>query len=157
MAESKLKKVAVLMGSKSDQDVMQACIDVLDYFEIPNEMHVLSAHRNFKETAAFAEKVDENGIGVIIEGAGMAAHLPGVLAAQTTIPVIGVPLNASSVGGVDALYSIVQMPSGIPVATVAIGKAGAKNAGVLAAQMLALNHDGLKEKLKQFRKNGSKI
>lgn len=154
---SEIKKVAVLMGSKSDQDVMQACLDMLDYFGIPHEMHVLSAHRNFKETAAFAEKVDENGIGVIIAGAGMAAHLPGVLAAQTTIPVIGIPLNASSVGGVDALYSIVQMPSGIPVATVAIGKAGAKNAAVLAAQILALNHDDLKEKLITFRKNGSKV
>lgn len=154
---SDIKKVAVLMGSKSDQDVMQACIDMLDYFGIPNEMHILSAHRNFKETAAFAEKVDENGIGVIIAGAGMAAHLPGVLAAQTTIPVIGVPLNASPVGGVDALYSIVQMPSGIPVATVAIGKAGAKNAAVLATQILALNNEDLKKKLMTFRENGSKI
>ncbi len=157
MGENNIKKVAVLMGSTSDEKVMQACLDMLTYFEIPFEKFILSAHRNFKETSEFAQSAHEKGFGVIVAGAGMAAHLPGVLAAQTILPVIGVPLDASPVGGVDALYSIVQMPPGIPVATVAIGKAGAKNAGVLAAQLLAMNNETIAEKLIAFRKKGSKI
>ena len=145
------------MGSTSDEKVMQGCLDMLDYFGIPHEVHILSAHRDFKAVSEFAKSIDDMGIGVLIAGAGMAAHLPGVLAAQTTIPVIGVPLEGSSLGGQDALYSIVQMPSGIPVATVAIGKTGAKNAAVLAAQILSLQDTDLRTKLKQFRAKGSKI
>ena len=157
MAEGHHRKVAVLMGSASDRETMQGCLDILDYFRIPYDVHILSAHRNFREVAAFAETVEEKGIAVIIAGAGMAAHLPGVLAAQTIIPVIGVPLDGSALNGVDALYAIVQMPSGIPVATVAIGKTGAKNAAVLAAQILALEDAGLRQKLVAFRQKGSKL
>jgi len=157
MASKNDMKVAVLMGSTSDEKVMQYCLDVLTHFDIAYEVHILSAHRNYQDVAEFAASVDEKGIAVIIAGAGMAAHLPGVLAAQTTVPVIGIPLDGSPLGGMDALYSIVQMPSGIPVATVAIGKAGARNAGVLAAQILALQDDSIKEKLKDFRAGGSKL
>lgn len=152
-----LGKVAVLMGSRSDESVMENCLDMLTYFGIQYEKHILSAHRDPEKVTAFVTSADANGFTVIIAGAGMAAHLPGVVAAQTTLPVIGVPLLGSALGGADALYSIVQMPSGIPVATVAIGKAGAKNAAVLAAQILALQDPSIKEKLIQFRANGSKI
>ncbi|MCJ7813151.1 5-(carboxyamino)imidazole ribonucleotide mutase [bacterium] len=120
-------------------------------------MHVMSAHRNPDKVIAFAQSIDKRDIDVVIAGAGMAAHLPGVLASQTTIPVIGVPLEGSTLGGQDALYSMVQMPSGIPVATVAIGKAGAENAAILAAEILSLQNDALKEKLVAFRKQGSKV
>lgn len=150
-------QVAVLMGSASDESVMQACLEMLDYFSISYEKHIMSAHRDPEKVTAFVKSAEANGFSVIIAGAGMAAHLPGVIAAQTTLPVIGVPLLGSALGGADALYSIVQMPSGIPVATVAIGKAGAKNAAVLAAQILALHDDSIKNQLKIFRANGSKI
>ena len=157
MANNKGIKVAVLMGSQSDESVMQHCVQLLEYFKIPHEVHVMSAHRNPDEVSAFTKSIDERGVQVVIAGAGMAAHLPGVLASQTTVPVIGVPLGGSSLGGQDALYSMVQMPSGIPVATVAIGKAGAKNAAILAAEILALQDDELQKKLMAFRKQGSKI
>lgn len=149
-------KVAVLMGSRSDESIMKECAEYLDRFGIPFEIHIMSAHRNPEEVDAFARNAEENGIRVIIAGAGMAAHLPGVLASRTLLPVIGVPLEASSLKGQDSLYSIVQMPPGIPVATVSIGSAGAKNAAVLAAEILALNDDGVKKKLVEFRKQGSK-
>jgi 5-(carboxyamino)imidazole ribonucleotide mutase len=149
-------QVAVLMGSTSDEAVMQGCIDMLKYFGIAHEVHIMSAHRNLVEVVAFARSVDEKGIQVIITGAGMAAHLPGVVAAQVTVPVIGIPLESSSLGGQDALYSMVQMPAGIPVATVAIGKAGAQNAAILAAEILALQDAELKEKMTVFRGKGSK-
>jgi phosphoribosylaminoimidazole carboxylase PurE protein len=150
-------KVAILMGSTSDQPVMASCQEALEYFGIDYEVHVMSAHRDPEKVTAFVSSAMERGFSVIIAGAGMAAHLPGVVAAQTTIPVIGVPLEASSLGGLDALYSIVQMPPGIPVATVAIGKAGAKNAGILAAQILSLSDKDLVDRLKRFRKSGSKF
>ena len=150
-------KVAVLMGSSSDESVMQHCIQFLEYFDIPREVHIISAHRNPDKLIAFTQSIDERNIGVVIAGAGMAAHLPGVLASQTTVPVIGVPLEGSALNGIDALYSMVQMPSGIPVATVAIGKVGARNAAILAAEILALQDDGLKKKLDVFRKQGSKL
>jgi len=145
------------MGSTSDVTVMQACVDALEFFGVSPEVHVMSAHRDPEKVTAFVTQAENHGFGVIIAGAGMAAHLPGVVAAQTTLPVIGVPLDASSLSGIDALYSIVQMPPGIPVATVAIGKPGARNAGILAVQILALHDDGLKQKLQQFRKAGSKF
>lgn len=152
-----MKKVAILMGSKSDESVMQASAEVLDYFGVAYETHIMSAHRDPEKVTAFVTAAESSGFAVIIAGAGMAAHLAGVVAAQTTIPVIGVPLDASPLNGVDALYSIVQMPPGIPVATVAIGKSGAKNAGILATQILALQDNTLAEKLRTFRKNGSQL
>jgi 5-(carboxyamino)imidazole ribonucleotide mutase len=150
-------KVAIIMGSSSDKEIMQACADYLDYFEVVYEIHVMSAHRDPDKVIQFTENAERNGFSILIAGAGMAAHLPGVIASRTTLPVIGVPLAGSALGGQDALYSIVQMPAGIPVATVAIGKAGARNAAILAVEILALNDPTLKERLTTFRKAGSKI
>jgi 5-(carboxyamino)imidazole ribonucleotide mutase len=152
-----MSKVAILIGSKSDEATMQGCADYLAKFGIPYELRVSSAHRNPDETAAFVKQAAGNGFSVIVAAAGMAAHLAGACAAHTILPVIGVPLEGSALNGVDALYSTVQMPAGIPVATVAIGPAGAKNAAVLAAEILALHDAGLREKLIQFRKNGAKF
>lgn len=149
--------VAVVMGSSSDQPVMAECTRYLEYFGISFQGIVLSAHRNPEETAQFARQAQERGIKVIIAGAGMAAHLAGVIAANTTLPVIGVPLAGSELHGVDALYSMVQMPSGVPVATMAIGKAGAINAAVLAAQILALEDPAIQQKLVEFKKQGCKL
>lgn len=150
-------KVAIVMGSKSDEEIMQNCEKYLQYFGVEYEKKILSAHRNPIETIEFARNAHLNGFKVIIAAAGMAAHLPGVLAANTTLPVIGVPLPSSELNGVDALYSIVQMPAGIPVATVAIGKPGAINSAVLAVQILALENEELKKKLEEFRRQGSKL
>ncbi|MFZ1082497.1 MAG: 5-(carboxyamino)imidazole ribonucleotide mutase [Candidatus Kryptoniota bacterium] len=150
-------KVAILIGSKSDEDAISEAVIYLDYFGIEHDLLVLSAHRNPKETAEFASSAEKNGYSLIIAGAGMAAHLPGVVASMTTLPVIGVPLSGSELSGVDALYSMVQMPPGIPVATVAIGKAGAKNAGVLAAEIIGLSNKDVKQKLTEFRSKGSKL
>jgi 5-(carboxyamino)imidazole ribonucleotide mutase len=152
-----MAKVAVLMGSKSDEPAMAGCVDYLQKFGIPYEVKILSAHRQPDETAAFVKSAEQQGFAVIIGAAGMAAHLPGVIASHTTLPVIGVPLEGSALHGVDALYSIVQMPAGIPVATVAIGSAGAKNAAVLAAEILALSDARLKDALGDFRKRGAKF
>jgi len=151
------KLVAVIMGSTSDQSVMSECTRHLEHFGIGYEEHILSAHRTPDETALLAKQAEENGFKLIIAGAGMAAHLPGVIAAHTTLPVIGIPLSGSALNGVDALYSIVQMPSGVPVATCAIGKAGAVNAAVLASQILGLQHDEIKQKFIDFKKMGSKL
>jgi 5-(carboxyamino)imidazole ribonucleotide mutase len=150
-------KVAILMGSSSDEAVMNFCIEGLDYFGIPHEVHIMSAHRTPEAVDRFSSEAEQNGFGVIIAGAGMAAHLPGVVASRTVLPVIGVPLEGSALGGQDALYSMVQMPAGIPVATVAIGKAGARNAAVLAAEILALKDDDIRQKLLIFRQKGSKL
>ncbi len=150
-------KVAIIMGSKSDEEIMQNCEKYLQYFGVEYEKKILSAHRNPIETIEFARNAHLNGFKVIIAAAGMAAHLPGVIAANTTLPVIGVPLPSSELNGVDALYSIVQMPAGIPVATVAIGKPGAVNSAVLAVQILALEDEELKKKLEEFRRQGSKL
>jgi phosphoribosylaminoimidazole carboxylase PurE protein len=149
--------VAVLLGSKTDEQVMQGCLEYLNRFGISHELKILSAHRQPEETGAYCRDARRNGIQLIIAAAGMAAHLAGFAAAHTTLPVIGVPLEGSALNGVDALYSTVQMPSGIPVATVAIGAAGAKNAAVLAAEILALHDAALQEKLAVFRKNGSRF
>jgi len=152
-----MAKVAILLGSKSDEQAMQGCVDYLEKFGIPHELKISSAHRQPEETAAFVRQAEANGFTVIIAAAGMAAHLPGFAASLTTLPVIGVPLEGSALHGVDALYSIVQMPAGIPVATVAIGPAGAKNAAVLAAEILALHDGGIRRKLAEFRTNGAKF
>ncbi len=152
-----MTKVAILIGSESDREVMNDSIKYLDYFGIENEMHVLSAHRNADKATAFVKEAAGNGFTCIIAGAGMAAHLPGVAAAHTHLPVIGVPLDASPLNGVDALYSIVQMPPGIPVGTVAIGKPGARNAAVLAARIIALNDSTVLQKLEEFKQKGFKL
>jgi len=152
-----MPKVAILLGSKSDEAAMSGCCEYLSHFGIPYDLKVSSAHRQPDETAEFVKRAEQNGYAIIIAAAGMAAHLPGVCASHTTLPVIGVPLEGSALNGVDALYSIVQMPAGIPVATVAIGSAGARNAAVLAAEILALNDSALKRKLGDFRKNGARF
>jgi phosphoribosylaminoimidazole carboxylase PurE protein len=139
------------MGSTSDGDVMQGCIDVLKELSIPHEVRVISAHRTPERSRQFAESAVERGLEVIIAGAGWAAHLAGFMAAHTTLPVIGIPIDSSPLQGMDALLSTVQMPPGIPVATVALGKGGAKNAAVLAAQILALKYPPIAEKLKAYR------
>ncbi len=141
------------MGSDSDMDVMQSCIEQLGCFGIEPAVRIISAHRTPQIAAEFAQTAAKNGIKVIIAAAGMAAHLAGALAAKTTLPVIGVPLISSSgLEGIDSLLSTLQMPPGVPVATVAIGKAGAKNAAILAVQILALADSNLREKLAEFKK-----
>lgn len=144
-----MKKVGIVMGSDSDLAVMKKAAAVLDQFEVPYEVHVYSAHRTPVEAASFAEKAEENGFGVIIAGAGMAAALAGVLAAHTTLPVIGVPLKSAALEGTDALLATVMMPSGIPVATVAID--GSKNAAWLALEILAVGDQDLAKKLADER------
>jgi 5-(carboxyamino)imidazole ribonucleotide mutase len=143
------KKVAVLMGSDSDLPVVKGAINTLKGFGIPVEVHVMSAHRTPKQACDFSSAAKANGFGVIICAAGKAAHLAGIIAAHTTLPVIGIPIKASTLDGLDALLSTVQMPKGIPVATVAID--GADNAGILAAQMLAISDDELGKKLEQLK------
>ncbi|HAR7367324.1 TPA: 5-(carboxyamino)imidazole ribonucleotide mutase [Staphylococcus aureus] len=143
-------KVAVIMGSSSDWKIMQESCNMLDYFEIPYEKQVVSAHRTPKMMVQFASEARERGIDIIIAGAGGAAHLPGMVASLTMLPVIGVPIETKSLKGIDSLLSIVQMPGGIPVATTAIGAAGAKNAGILAARMLSIQNPSLVEKLNQY-------
>lgn len=143
--------VSVVMGSKSDREVMQAALDVLTSLGIEHEVNVISAHRNPDKAREYAQSAKGRGIEVIIAAAGMAAHLPGVLASWTTLPVIGVPMASGELKGVDALYSIVQMPAGIPVACVAIGSTGAKNAAYLAAEILGLKHDKILRAYEKYR------
>ena len=145
------KFVAILMGSDSDLATMQPAVDVLAGFGITYEVNIKSAHRTPEETSTYVRDADARGCEVFIAGAGLAAHLAGAIAAQTLKPVIGVPMQAGPLNGVDALLSTVQMPGGIPVACVAIGKTGAKNAGYLAAQMMALGDPGLAEKVRAER------
>src|SRR5438034_5279101 len=144
--------VAILMGSKSDWETMRHAVEALDELGIPNESHVLSAHRTPDATAEFARKAAARGFRVIIAGAGGAAHLAGVLAAHTWLPVLGVPIQSKALQGLDSLLSIAQMPGGVPVGTLAIGSSGAKNAGLLAASILALSDDKVRKKLEAFRK-----
>lgn len=144
-----MKKVAVIMGSDSDLPVVSGAIKQLKAFEIPFEAHVISAHRTPYEAEKFSKSAIDNGYGVIIAAAGKAAHLAGVMAAYTTLPVIGLPIKSSTMDGLDSLLSIVQMPSGIPVATVAIG--AADNAAILAAQILALSDNALALRLVEFK------
>ncbi len=146
-----MPKVAIVMGSKSDSEVMQATSEVLEKFNITSETFVISAHRNPEKASRFGIEAREKGFEIIIAAAGYAAHLPGVMASWTTLPVIGVPLASSDLKGLDSLYAIVQMPAGIPVATVTVGKAGAKNAGFLAAQILALKYPEINKACEQYR------
>ena len=145
-----MKKVAIIMGSDSDLPVVKKAAEELAGFGVPYEMHIMSAHRSPEAAHAFAASAKDNGFGVIIAAAGMAAHLAGVLAASTTLPVIGIPMKSAALDGLDALLATVMMPSGIPVATVAID--GAKNAAVLAVQMLALSEPTLADKLAERKR-----
>lgn len=144
-------KVAIIMGSDSDLPTMNECAEILKEFGVSHEVKVLSAHRSPELVREFAMKARENGIQVIIAGAGGAAHLAGVVAAHTTLPVIGVPIDSTSLNGLDSLLSTVQMPAGIPVATVAVGKPGARNAALLAIQMLSLADPVLAQKLAEHK------
>jgi 5-(carboxyamino)imidazole ribonucleotide mutase len=143
--------VLIIMGSDSDLTVMEEGAKILAEFGVPFEMRISSAHRTPQRTAALATEAEGRGVRVIIAGAGMAAHLAGVIAAETCLPVIGVPMGGSALNGLDALCSTVQMPGGIPVATMAIGRAGAKNAGIFAVQILALGDPVLGERVKAYR------
>lgn len=145
-------KVAIVMGSDSDLSVMQKAADMLKKFGIEFEMTVTSAHRSPDRTRSLIKEFESNGIKVIIAGAGGAAHLAGVIAAETVLPVIGVPINSSPLQGFDALLATVQMPAGIPVATMAVGEAGAENAAILAAQTLALSDQKIHNQLNEFKK-----
>ena len=144
------KKVAIVMGSIADEPVMKKASDILKEFGVDYDVQILSAHRMPNKTREFAKSIKENSIEVIIAGAGKAAHLPGVIASYTTVPVIGVPVKASDLGGLDSLLSIVQMPSGVPVACMSID--GAKNAALFAIQILALKYNDLAEKLEKYKK-----
>ncbi|GAA0302392.1 5-(carboxyamino)imidazole ribonucleotide mutase [Gracilibacillus halotolerans] len=157
-----MAQISVIMGSISDWETMKHSCEVLDELGLPYEKEVISAHRTPEDMFTYAEKAKARGIKVIIAGAGGAAHLPGMVASKTTLPVIGVPVQTKSLNGLDSLLSIVQMPGGVPVATVAIGTAGAKNAGILAAQIIGTHDDdvakqlevyqqGMKEKVKEMR------
>jgi 5-(carboxyamino)imidazole ribonucleotide mutase len=151
MPDSRAPLVAVIMGSSSDWDTMRHAVEILEQFEIPHERQIVSAHRTPGWMAEFATAAEGRGLQVIIAGAGGAAHLPGMVAAHTVLPVLGVPVQSAALNGMDSLLSIVQMPGGVPVATLAIGKAGAINAGLLAASILATSRPKLRERLRTFR------
>ena len=148
------KKVAILLGSISDKHIADASIEYFKYFGIDMEILIMSAHRNPDQVAEFASTAREKGYGVLIGGAGMAAHLAGALKANSTLPVIGLPMPGGMSDGLDALLSTVQMPKGVPVATMAIGKAGAINAAILCAEIFSLEDDAISEKLLDFKKAG---
>jgi 5-(carboxyamino)imidazole ribonucleotide mutase len=151
MSDSAAPLVAVVMGSSSDWETMKHAVDVLERFEVPHERHVVSAHRTPVWMAEFATGAEARGIEVIIAGAGGAAHLPGMVASHTVLPVLGVPVQSTALQGLDSLLSIVQMPGGVPVGTLAIGKAGATNAGLLAVSILSNSRPDLRGKLRAFR------
>ena len=148
-----MPKVAVVMGSKSDTGTIQPAMDTLDKLGIDYEVKVISAHRTPEKARQYGLSARDKGIEVIIAAAGGAAHLPGVMASWTSLPVIGVPISGSELNGIDALYSMSQMPAGIPVATVAIGSAGAKNAAYLAAEILGLKYDNIRQAYEQYRRD----
>jgi 5-(carboxyamino)imidazole ribonucleotide mutase len=151
------KKVMIIMGSESDKGVMQEAQNWLNWFGIQNEMIVASAHRNPDQVRELMVTAAGKGFGAVIAAAGMAAALPGVCAAYTSLPVLGVPLDGGLPGGIDALYSIVQMPAGLPVGTLAVGKAGARNAAVLAARIFALSDETIAQKVEAFKAQSYKI
>src|SRR6187402_915020 len=152
MPDSSAPLVAVIMGSSSGWDTMKHAVEILERFDIPHEKQIVSAHRTPGWMAEFATGAEERGLQVIIAGAGGAAHLPGMVAAHTLLPVLGVPVQSAALQGLDSLLSIVQMPGGVPVATLAIGKAGAVNAGLLAIAILAGSRPELRERLRTFRR-----
>jgi len=147
-----MSKIAVVMGSKSDSETIKPALETLKKLDIDYEVKVISAHRNPEGVRQYGLSARDNGIEVIIAAAGGAAHLPGVLASWTTLPVIGVPVSNNELKGIDALYSMAQMPAGVPVATVAIGAAGAKNAAYLAAEILGLKYDNIRQAYEKYRK-----
>jgi 5-(carboxyamino)imidazole ribonucleotide mutase len=153
MAHADRPLVGVIMGSKSDWETMRHASDVLKSFEVPHECRIVSAHRTPQWMSEYAASAEERGLEAIIAGAGGAAHLPGMVAAQTVVPVLGVPVESHALRGMDSLLAIVQMPGGIPVGTLAIGKAGATNAGLLAVGILANSRPELREKLRVYRRN----
>ena len=150
-------KAAVLIGSESDRETMESARQYFDYFEIKMDLRIMSAHRNPEKVSQFATSARSNGYHVLIGAAGMAAHLAGALKAHSTLPVIGVPLSGGLEDGMDALLSTVQMPKGVPVATMAVGKAGAINAAILAAEILSLQNPTLSNRLQEFKNAGSKL
>ena len=147
----KSAKIGVIMGSQSDWSTMKNTVDVIDSFNIPYELNIVSAHRTPNRLYEYAKQAETKGIKVIIAGAGGAAHLPGMIASLTTLPVLGVPILSEAMKGMDSLLSIVQMPSGVPVGTLAIGQSGATNAGLLSLQILAINDQVLAKKIKNYR------
>ena len=151
MPESLQPLVAVVMGSSSDWETMKHAVEMLERFDVPYEKHIVSAHRTPEWLAEFASGAERRGLQVIIAGAGGAAHLPGMVAAHSVLPVLGVPVQSAALNGLDSLLSIVQMPGGVPVATLAIGKAGATNAGLLAVSILATSRQELRARLTAFR------
>jgi 5-(carboxyamino)imidazole ribonucleotide mutase len=151
MANSSAPLVAVIMGSSSDWETMKHAVDVLENFGVPHEHHIVSAHRTPVWMAEFASGAESRGVEVIIAGAGGAAHLPGMVAAHSVVPVLGVPVQSAALQGLDSLLSIVQMPGGIPVGTLAIGKPGATNAGLLAVSILSNSRPELRSRLRAFR------
>ena len=151
------KKVAILLGSKSDLKYLEASKEYFDYFDINYEINILSAHRTPSKVAEFAKNARENGYGILIGAAGMAAHLAGALKAHSTLPVIGVPLPGGILDGLDSLLATLQMPKGVPVATMTVGKAGFINSAILSAEIFSINDPSLKEKLDTFKENGAKI
>ena len=150
-------KAAILIGSESDRHIMESSRPYYEYFDIEMDLRVMSAHRNPDEVSRFASSARDNGYHVLIGAAGMAAHLAGTLKAHSTLPVIGIPLAGGIEGGMDALLATVQMPKGVPVATMAIGKAGAINAAILTAEIISLYNETVAEKLKAFKEAGSKL
>ncbi|MCK6548153.1 5-(carboxyamino)imidazole ribonucleotide mutase [Myxococcota bacterium] len=151
MSDTRAPWVGVIMGSKSDWEVLRGASEVLAELDVPHETRVVSAHRTPDEMFTYAETAEARGLEVIIAAAGGAAHLPGMVAAKTLVPVLGVPMPATLLAGVDALLSIVQMPKGVPVGTLAIGKPGAANAGLLAAEIVAMRHPEVRERLRAWR------
>ena len=156
MTKKKINKVSIIMGSQSDFKTMKLCQKILKLMKVKFETKIISAHRTPKRMIEYAKNAEKNNISVIIAGAGGSAHLPGMTAALTSIPVIGVPIESKKLKGLDSVLSIVQMPKGIPVGTVAIGKNGAINAALLATSIIALNNNKIKQNLKIWRKNQSK-
>ncbi len=151
MSEAVQPLVGVVMGSQSDWETMKGCIEILEALEVPNERRVVSAHRTPDLLVEYAKGAEGRGLEVLIAGAGGAAHLPGMVASMTVLPVLGVPVKSRALSGMDSLLSIVQMPRGIPVGTLAIGAAGAMNAGLLAASMLGSKHPEIRERLREWR------
>ena len=151
MAENESPWVGIIMGSKSDWETMRQAAEVLKEFDVPHECRVVSAHRTPEWMVEYAKTAEERGLEIIIAGAGGAAHLPGMVASLTVLPVLGVPVKSRSLSGLDSLLSIVQMPGGVPVGTLAIGESGAKNAGLLAVRILANHHPELRDKLRKFQ------
>lgn len=150
-------KAAILIGSETDRDIVESSRKYFDYFNIKMDLHVLSAHRNPEDVTSFATSARDNGYHVLIGAAGMAAHLAGALKAHSTLPVIGIPLPGGILDGMDALLSTVQMPKGVPVATMSVGKAGAINAAILTAEIISLTNKDVEKKLRTFKESGSKL